>query len=114
MRKISFRGKSIDSSEFVFGTPYYKDDKSFIKDVNSDDIFEVKPESISQYIGICDKNGVDVFDGDIVNVRGAKRVGFYQTKIVWRGIGFCLEENKTMFVDYKILKSHIEVIGNVF
>ena len=128
MREILFRGKRVYDNEWVYGNLinwhpkinpriiYYEDcEIEQFKETNH----QVFKNTIGQFTGLTDKNGVKIFEGDIIktddndiiNVSyGIQNIDAFET------IGFNLYEFYGNYEDRGKgirLQSSIEIIGNI-
>lgn len=132
MREIKFRGKRIDTGEWVYGYVLENEFKSFIireelirtpSTVNEPSGFEtdisyykVIPETVGQYTGIKDKNVKEIYDGDIIkfftNFEGEciEKVFWYNEEAAFYHT-YSDRPCKRFWSDNKI---KIEIIGNIY
>jgi hypothetical protein len=114
MREILFRGKRKDNGEWVYGFYrsyiYRKKKHAWLETI--DRIWEVKPETVGQYTGLEDINGVKIFEGDIVRYGDFGRIpepDISMDKVVWENGGFIIG-GEYMGLSYSV---EIEIIGNI-
>ena len=86
MREILFRGKRIDNGEWVYGFYYVSRCKSekfhFIWTDSCNNLrAAVHPETVGQYTGLTDKDGVKIFEGDICRFFNGEEYSIYE--VVW-------------------------------
>ena len=114
MREILFRGKSKTTGEWFYGNLFVEDAKGRTHvGITTRACFNIVPETVGQYTGMADKNGTNIFEGDIVreSFKGHGRI----YHVFWDDDYFAFRakgEDITYQLD-EISPSHCEVIGNI-
>lgn len=116
-REIKFRGLRTDGKGWVFGdllNPHEGNQSTWIA-VENGHIMEVRPETVGQFTGLKDKNGNEIFEGDLINVHGRFSAFWRGAVVEYRAPSFVIQKKEGVCDEFRLdeWESDFEVIGNI-
>lgn len=124
-RTIKFRGKSADNRKWITGYYYHEcgntyivEDRQSLSETSRNVPYIVIPETVGQFTGLFDKNGKEIYEGDILHT---VTFGFepeeYTAIILYDNCRFQLSNDRNLFYfgqsDLTKMDDTI-VIGNIY
>lgn len=134
-RETKYRGQRVDTKEWIYGylIKCGITGKSYIfpygNDANESDkvgeegclrlvTFEVIPETVGQYTGLKDRNGKEIYEGDIVEYGGPQYLEIYRALIKYKDDRYIADwigdVSLRKDIHFWTTEREIQVIGNIY
>ncbi len=114
MREIKFKGQQLSNGDWIVGDLIHLVDGVYISNDNGNNMARVNPDTVCQTTGLHDKNGREIYEGDVIHIGSDHGV------VVWRDSLCCFSlkisyeklPGTTPLGEMLHLYDH-EVVGNI-
>lgn len=132
MRKIKFRGKRIDNGEWKYGdllhivggcviyhgsqkeSELIEDRPNLAIELYMDEVSPVTPDTVGQFTGVKDDNGIEIFDNDIILINNSGVAIVTYVDFILSYIAVFIDKDKDNIMLCDLLDDEYVVIGNIY